>query len=476
VTAAHCTDEPTPKSAGSVENYKVTDLEPDTTYYFVIKVSDEIPAWSGLSNPATNTTLPEPDVTPPDRITDLEAINPTYNTITLTWTAPGDDNDKGSASSYDIRYAGASITDVNWDALEKVNSPPTPRPAKEKETFIVTGLETNTTYYFAVKSADEVPNWSPLSNTPSLSTLELPENMQELVLSVTIEKSILNSGESTTVTIEVLEELEKSPVPQAALNITSNNEDLLISPTSGLSDKTGKLIVTLKAPLVAQTKTIGIDIEATKLGFISNRTTLQLTVNPLREEPDFDVIIIDYNITFSKDEIKAGEQVTIHANLTVEDKNQTGFVLRIFVGDEQVGFDETFIGVPENGTVTIEKTWSAIAGEHIVRVEVAPLIGDNTSANAGKAVETELGVSEEEMDDSPAEVIESKSASSSLFYIIMIVIVIIILITLLILNYIVRRAGQNRAWDENITSPPEKEQEAETAKESEGEGSEEDEQ
>jgi hypothetical protein len=40
------------------------------------------------------------------------------------------------------------------------------------ETFTVTGLFPDTTYYFALKAADEVPNWSGISNSPSGTTLE----------------------------------------------------------------------------------------------------------------------------------------------------------------------------------------------------------------------------------------------------------------------------------------------------------------
>src|SRR5262245_22971544 len=39
----------------------------------------------------------------------------------------------------------------------------------------VTGLSASTTYYFALKTADEVPNWSALSNNPSGTTSAPPD-------------------------------------------------------------------------------------------------------------------------------------------------------------------------------------------------------------------------------------------------------------------------------------------------------------
>ena len=42
--------------------------------------------------------------------------------------------------------------------------------AGSAEEFTVTGLAPLTTYYFALKTADKVPNWSGLSNSPSEAT------------------------------------------------------------------------------------------------------------------------------------------------------------------------------------------------------------------------------------------------------------------------------------------------------------------
>ena len=40
----------------------------------------------------------------PGPITDLAAESPTSGSVTLRWTAPGDDLDSGTASRYEIRY------------------------------------------------------------------------------------------------------------------------------------------------------------------------------------------------------------------------------------------------------------------------------------------------------------------------------------------------------------------------------------
>ena len=114
-----------------------------------------------------------PDITSPAKVNDLVASNPTQNSITLTWTAPGDDGNTGTAAQYDIRYSTSEITEENWNSATQCTGEPAPKPAGSSETFTVTGLSPNTTYYFALKTADEVPNWSPISNSPSGKTTQV---------------------------------------------------------------------------------------------------------------------------------------------------------------------------------------------------------------------------------------------------------------------------------------------------------------
>ncbi len=49
------------------------------------------------------------DTTPPANVTDLSVSTATTNSLTLTWTAPGDDGNNGTAAEYDIRYATSNI-------------------------------------------------------------------------------------------------------------------------------------------------------------------------------------------------------------------------------------------------------------------------------------------------------------------------------------------------------------------------------
>ncbi|MBD3235182.1 MAG: hypothetical protein GF330_00570 [Candidatus Eisenbacteria bacterium] len=111
------------------------------------------------------------DVTPPDAIADLEVTDIDEDSATLRWTAPGDDGATGTASSYSVRYARDAITENNWSQAMVAAGPPAPGDAGTLETFTVTGLSELTIYSFAVKTADEVPNWSALSNVVQDTTL-----------------------------------------------------------------------------------------------------------------------------------------------------------------------------------------------------------------------------------------------------------------------------------------------------------------
>jgi hypothetical protein len=168
----------TPSVAGQTQNLQVTGLNEDVRYYFAIKTMDEVPNDSGISNIASAKTDAEPeppippaeDTTAPAQITNLSAAVKSTASIQLTWTAPGDDGNDGSASQYTIRYANTPITNGNWAGATSVTGVSVPGASGDAQSFTVKGLSANTTYYFAMKSSDEVDNVSLLSNVVSATT------------------------------------------------------------------------------------------------------------------------------------------------------------------------------------------------------------------------------------------------------------------------------------------------------------------
>ena len=167
-SATQATGEPAPQVAGSAETFTVTGLSESTTYFFAIKTSDEVPNESALSNVPSAATA----TTAPDAVTDLATGTVTTSSVDLSWTAPGDDGATGTARTYDVRYSTSTITAGNWASATQATGEPAPSVAGSAETFTVTGLSESTTYFFAIKTSDEVPNESALSNVPSATTAD----------------------------------------------------------------------------------------------------------------------------------------------------------------------------------------------------------------------------------------------------------------------------------------------------------------
>ena len=168
--ATQVTGEPIPGTSGATDSMRVRGLTPLTTFYFLIRAADEVPNWSGFSNLATKTT--SGDVTAPSTVADLTITNRTGNSITVRWTAPGDDGATGTASSYDVRYSTSTITTANWGSASQATGEPAPAVAGTQQTFTVTGLNGSTTYYVAIRTTDDRGNVSVISNVVNGATLD----------------------------------------------------------------------------------------------------------------------------------------------------------------------------------------------------------------------------------------------------------------------------------------------------------------
>ncbi len=108
----------------------------------------------------------------PQAISDLKVAWAHIHMASLTWTAPADVGTSGCAL-YDVRFSTSPIDASNWDQATQANGEPVPAVAGTEERVTVDGLDADTLYYFAVKTADwaEPANVSDLSNVVSATTL-----------------------------------------------------------------------------------------------------------------------------------------------------------------------------------------------------------------------------------------------------------------------------------------------------------------
>ena len=115
----------------------------------------------------------------PSAITDLTASNSSSSSVTLIWTATGDDNNIGTANSYDLRYSTSPIDNTNFDNSIKARNSPKPKASGSTEVFTVMGLLSSSTYYFAIKAVDNVGNKGPISNIATETIAKAPKSMSD---------------------------------------------------------------------------------------------------------------------------------------------------------------------------------------------------------------------------------------------------------------------------------------------------------
>lgn len=114
------------------------------------------------------------DDIPPAPVEDLAVSSTGSSTVVVAWTATGDDGEEGSAYRYDLRYSTSPIDASNFDVATSAGELPSPEPSGAAESFEVSGLDFETTYYFAMVVADELANRSSPSGAASGTTLGAP--------------------------------------------------------------------------------------------------------------------------------------------------------------------------------------------------------------------------------------------------------------------------------------------------------------
>ncbi|RED56597.1 fibronectin type III domain-containing protein [Cohnella lupini] len=135
------------------------------------------------------------DTTAPSAITNLSAGTATSTSVPLSWTAPGDDGNTGTAAVYDIRYSTSTITSGNWSSAVQASGEPTPAAAGTSQSFTLTGLSANTTYYVAIRARDEAANESGLSNVASKTTAATGGSGGKIVLTASMLLNETQSGD-----------------------------------------------------------------------------------------------------------------------------------------------------------------------------------------------------------------------------------------------------------------------------------------
>jgi hypothetical protein len=173
----YATEWSTDTAPGNWEVKIATGLQSDTTWYFALKLRDEPGAgnWSYVSNCATGTTR---DITAPAKVENLFAsTGPAPGQIFLTWSAPGDDVSSNTIVNGWFYIQHSVYPDESWnrESAQLKISTSNINPNDPQGYLVKEGLTPGVTYYFRLWTADEVPNWSTISNgATSYATIAPP--------------------------------------------------------------------------------------------------------------------------------------------------------------------------------------------------------------------------------------------------------------------------------------------------------------
>lgn len=166
--ASQMDGEPTPVPVGLTDFFLSAPIPSEPGDWYIAARSTDAAGNTSVTGSNYSYTVPpaeNPDGTAPGAILNLSAIAGNTN-VRLGWSAPGNDNYTGQATTYDIRYSTSTITEANWAAATQVTGETAPQTAGTLETFTVGGLSNGTQYYFAIKTGDGT-NESSLSNVAS---------------------------------------------------------------------------------------------------------------------------------------------------------------------------------------------------------------------------------------------------------------------------------------------------------------------
>jgi len=173
-----------PKSFGNAESFTLDGFTPGKPYVFAIRAEDEAGNLGPISNSQTATAMD--DNTPPSRITNLAVVpGQDHGTVSMSWTAPGDDGAVGSATSYLIRYSNLPIANIHCfrHLSYDIENFIVPAVSGTVENHIAVDLEAGKLLYFAIVAVDEAGNWAPVSNyvstTVTIDTMK-PETITGL--------------------------------------------------------------------------------------------------------------------------------------------------------------------------------------------------------------------------------------------------------------------------------------------------------
>ncbi|MEO5989868.1 MAG: S8 family serine peptidase [Candidatus Eisenbacteria bacterium] len=155
-----------PGVPGSSDSVVVTGLEEGSVYYFALVVQDEVGNRSAMS-------LIDTVLTPgfaPTAVADLRVTAVDDSSVTLAWTATGDDGVVGTPASYTIAANTSPLDDTNFDSAPVQFTRAALVAAGGAESQRIAGLIPGQRYWFRLRATDRAATRSGLSNEVAAAT------------------------------------------------------------------------------------------------------------------------------------------------------------------------------------------------------------------------------------------------------------------------------------------------------------------
>jgi hypothetical protein len=109
---------------------------------------------------------PELDLADPGVASELRAVDIDQRSALFTFVAPGDDGELGTVTGYEVRYRAATpMTDDNFTESSPIATSIEPDEPGQIQTFEITGLLPETTYFVGVRAFDDCKNYGPILTT-----------------------------------------------------------------------------------------------------------------------------------------------------------------------------------------------------------------------------------------------------------------------------------------------------------------------
>ncbi len=147
-------------------------LENNRAYHYRVRSVDALGNTMSSPDLTLQTTQGVMDSTAPSTINDLRVVEQSFTSVTLEWTATGDDGLTGTSTRYDIRRSAndSLLREETWFAQTAVTGAPQPLLSGIKQRFVLSNLEAGTMFFVAIRPVDEAGNVAGVSEVVKVLT------------------------------------------------------------------------------------------------------------------------------------------------------------------------------------------------------------------------------------------------------------------------------------------------------------------